>query len=143
VTTSPSTPIGTSTLTLTGSSGSLTHTTTIALVMSTDLLFTDDPLTSQVTVVKAVHVTDLRLAIDILRSRNGLARFAYSDSSLLVGTTVERALHLTDLREALNAVYDALRLARPLYTDPVIGAGQTMIKEAHIAELRSAVRAVW
>src|SRR2546426_6770049 len=105
--------------------------------------FTDDPLTSRLSVVKAVHVTDLRRVIDTLRSRNRLAAFNYTDSSLTVGMTVARAVHLTDLREALNGVYDALGRARPTYnTDPTIMAGQTMIKQAHIAELRSAVRAV-
>ncbi len=112
-------------------------------VTGTGVLFTDDPLTSRVDVVKAVHITDLRRAIDTLRSRNSLAAFAYTDSSLTARMTVARAVHLADLREALNGVYDALKLARPTYnTDPTIVAGQTTIKQAHIAELRSAVRAV-
>ncbi len=37
--------------------------------------FTDDPLTSRVTPVKAVHITELREAINSLRSNNGLAAF--------------------------------------------------------------------
>jgi len=111
-------------------------------VTGTGVLFTDDPLTSRVSVVKAVHVTDLRRAIDSLRSRNGLAAFAYADSALTARMTAARAVHLADLREALNGVYDALGRARPTYTDPTIVARQTTIKQAHIAELRSAVRAV-
>ena len=35
--------------------------------------FADDPLTSQVTLIKAVHITELRDAINTLRSNNGLA----------------------------------------------------------------------
>ena len=108
-------------------------------VTGTGVLFTDEPLTSRVSVIKAVHVTDLRRAIDTLRSRNGLAAFGYTDSSLAVGMTVARVVHLTDLREALNAVYDALRRARPTYTDPTIVAGQTTIMKIHVEQLRSAV----
>lgn len=102
--------------------------------------FTNDPLTSQVTPVKAVHITELRQAINTLRSRNGLAAFGFTDPTLTAGVTQVRAVHITDLRTALNPVYDALGRARPSYTDPTISAGQRVIKKVHIEEIRSAVR---
>ena len=103
--------------------------------------FTNDPLTSQVTPVKAVHITELRQAIDTLRSRNGLGAFTYTDSALTVGVTQIKAVHVTELRTALNGVYDALGRTRPTYTDATLTAGQTVIKAAHITEVRNAVRA--
>ena len=105
-------------------------------------IFTDDPLTLQVTPVKVVHITELREAINTLRSNNGLGAFSFTDSTLTAGVTQVRAVHLTDLRTALNGVYDALVLTRPTYTDPTIVAGVTEIKAVHISEIRSAVRAV-
>lgn len=104
--------------------------------------FTDDPLTAQVTKIKALHVTELQNAINTLRSRNGLAAFSFTDPTLTAGVTQVRAVHITDLRTALNGVYDALGRALPTYMDPTITAAQTAIKAAHISEIRSAIRAV-
>ena len=89
--------------------------------------FTDDPLTLRVTSVKAVHITELRDAINTLRSNKGLGAFSFTDPTLTAGVTPVRAVHLTDLRTALNGVYDALALARPTYPDPTIVTGQTII----------------
>ena len=104
--------------------------------------FTDDPLSAQVTPVKKVHITDLREAINTLRSNNGLSAYSYTDSTLTAGTTQAKVVHITDLRTALNGVYDAKSRTRPSYTDSTITAGQTIIKKAHMAEIRSAVRDV-
>jgi hypothetical protein len=106
----------------------------------TSFTFTDDPLTSQVTPVKAVHIIELRQAINTLRSRNGLSAFAFTDPTLIAGVSPIRAVHITELRTALNGVFDAQGLTRPTYTDPTIVAGQTAVKKIHIEEIRSAAR---
>ncbi len=132
------------------SGGGCSGTGTCILTMNADTtvtatyskIFTDDPLTSQVTPSKAVHITELREAINTLRSNNGLAAFSFTDPTLTAGVTQFKGVHVTDLRTALNEVYDALALTRPTYTDPTITAGQMAIKRVHIAEIRSAVRDV-
>jgi uncharacterized repeat protein (TIGR01451 family) len=101
--------------------------------------FTDDPLTSQVTIVKAIHVTELRQAINTLRSRNGLSAFSFTDPTLTPGFTI-KAIHLTELRTAINEVLDAQSRTRPTFTDDPVVAGQTVVKKIHIDEIRSAVR---
>ena len=66
--------------------------------------FVDDPL--QVgDPIKAVHVTELRERIDILRGTAGLTRFRWTDPTIVRGVTPVRAVHLTELHMALNAVY--------------------------------------
>jgi len=105
-------------------------------------IFTDDPLTAQVTPVKTAHITELREAINTLRSNNGLAAFSFTDSTLTAGVTQIRSFHLTELRTALDEVYDVLGRARPSYTNPTIVAGQTVIKKSRIEEIRAAIRAV-
>ena len=110
--------------------------------MPVPFTFTDDPLTAQVTPVKAVHINELRDDVNTLRSRNGLAAFSYTDLTLTVGATQVKVAHLTELRTALNGVYDAQGKTQPTYTDPTITAGKTAIKKAHITEIRSAVKAV-
>ncbi len=104
--------------------------------------FTDDPLTSQVTPIKAVHITELREAINSLRSNNGLAAFSFTDPTLTAGVTQIRSLHLTELSTALDEVYDALGQTQPTYTDQTITSGTTVVKKSHIDEIRSAVKAV-
>jgi len=104
--------------------------------------YTDDPITSQSTLIKAAHITDLRQAINTLRSNNSLSAFSFTDSTLTAGSTQVRKVHIAELRTALDGVYDAQSKTRPSYTDPTITAGQTTIKKAHIAEIRSAVKNV-
>jgi hypothetical protein len=94
-------------------------------------------LTAQVTPVSAAHFSELREAINTLRSRNNLAPLA-QDLTLAVGMLV-RAVHLTDLRGGLNQVYDALARPLPSYTNPTIVPGQTVIMKTHIEQLQNAV----
>jgi subtilisin family serine protease len=102
--------------------------------------YTDDPITSQSTPIKAAHITELRQAINTLRSNNGLSSFSFTDSTLTAGSTQIKAVHITELRTALNGVYDAQSKTKPTYTDPTVTAGQTTVKKAHIAEIRQAVK---
>ena len=88
--------------------------------------------------IKFVHTTELRGAIDVLRAVNSLSPFIWSDPMLTAGTSIVRAQHIVDLRMALSQVYAALSLPPPTYTDPVL----TTIKAAHIEELRAAIIAI-
>lgn len=104
--------------------------------------FTDDPLTAQTTPIKAVHINELRAAVNTLRSQAGLATFSFTDLTLTASSTHVRAVHITELRHALDMLYDAVGQARPSYTDSTLSAGQTPVKRLHIAELRSAINGV-
>ncbi len=104
--------------------------------------YTDDPITSQSTLIKAAHITDLRQAINTLRSNNGLATASFTNSTLTAGSSQVRVGDITELRSALDDVYVVQGKAKPTYTDSTIASGQTTIKKAHIAEIRSAVKDV-
>jgi fibronectin type 3 domain-containing protein len=106
-------------------------------------LFTDDPLQVGVTVVKAVHVTELRTYIDTLRSRYGLVAYAWTDPLLAANGTAVKVVHITDLRTALQAVYTAAGRTPPTYSDPVLAAGSTTVKAVHLSEIRAAVAAIY
>jgi hypothetical protein len=105
-------------------------------------VFTDPTLTPRSTVVRAAHFTELRGAIDTLRSRQGLAAFGWTDSSLAVGATTIKRVHLAELRVAVSAIYAARGLAAPAWTDPTVTAGATTVRAVHITELRAAVLAL-
>ncbi|HKB09583.1 MAG TPA: CHRD domain-containing protein [Vicinamibacterales bacterium] len=111
-----------------------------ATFLPTSFAFTDDLLTARGTPVKAVHVLELRQAINTLRFNNMLPPFVFTDT-LTAGTTVISAVHVSELRTALNAVYVAKGLAPPTYTDPAVAAG-IAVKAVHVAELRFALRQV-
>jgi hypothetical protein len=102
--------------------------------------FTDDPLPGG-TLVKAVHVAELRTRINAVRARVGLAAYPYVDPTLGVGLTQIKAQHIVDLRNALAQAYVHTGRTPPAYTDPGLEPGVTM-KTAHIAELRAAVIAI-
>ena len=104
-------------------------------------VFTDSTLTAGSTVVAAVHVLDLRSAIDALRTQYGLLAYAWTNA-LVAGASVVRAMDLIEVRSALGAAYVAAAVSQPTYTEPTITAGETVIKASHITEARSAVRAI-
>jgi hypothetical protein len=105
--------------------------------------FTDDPLAAGNTAVKAVHLTELRQAIDQLRARYGFAGYAWTDTTVTPGSTPVKAVHLTEMRSALNDVYNSAARTPPTYTTPTLTAGAAVISSVHIAELRAAVLAIW
>jgi len=102
------------------------------------ITFTDEPLSARSSVIRALHITELRARIDALRALHALPAYQYTDSSITAGTTVLKAVHVTDLRSALSEVYVAAGLTPPTYTDGTLAAG-TPVKTAHIAEIRAAV----
>ena len=110
-------------------------------------IFTDgvgptSTISSGTTVIKAVHVLELRAAIDNLRAVYGLGAFPWTEGTLSVGSTTAKRIHFIDLRGALSPVCAALPGRCAAYTDPGIIPGQTVIKAAHIDELRANVRAL-
>ena len=103
--------------------------------------FTDDSILTGSTIVKAVHITELRSRIDALRASAGLSPFPWTDLTLTAGSTIIQAIHVTEMRIALNQMYAAAGRPSPNYTDPALAAGN-VIKAVYIAELRSAVVAL-
>ena len=101
--------------------------------------FTDDPIRPGVTPVRAVHFTELRARIDVLRREAGLARFAWTDPELRAGVTPVRLAHLLELRTALAAAYAAAGRPEPHWTDTAPVPGVTPIRAVHLTELRAAV----
>lgn len=132
---------GSATITLSVGDGTATTTTTFTVRVVTYAPFSDDVLTSRSSIIRAVHVTELRTRIDALRQAAGLAAYAYADSSLTAGAMTVRAQHILDLRAALAEAYVALSVSQPAYTDPALGPGFGM-KAVHIEELRADVIAL-
>ena len=115
---------------------------TVTVEVSVSEPFTDHPIRPGVTPVKAVHFTELRERIDVLRRAAGLPAFPWTDAVLRAGVTSVKLVHLRELREALGAAYVAAGRLTPGWTDRPPTAGSTPISAAHVMELRAAVVAL-
>jgi hypothetical protein len=125
----------------TNSAGS-TNSSTATITVTAYQPFADDTLTAGSSVIRAVHVTELRARIDALRGRYQLAPYSYTDPTLTAGATFIQARHITDLRAALAEAYVAAgRAPLPNYTDTPLDAAMP-VRAAHIAEIRAAVIAI-
>jgi uncharacterized protein YkwD len=103
--------------------------------------FTNSPLTAG-TKVLAVHVTELRNAINLLRAEWGIDPVEWTDPTLSARATRIKAAHILEMREAVNAVYLNAQQSPPAYASP-IEAGVSKVSARDINELRSFVLAVW
>ena len=102
--------------------------------------FTDDPLVRGKTVVKAVHLTELRERIDAPRRKLGMAQFPWADPTITPGSTPIRQVHVVELRAALEEVYAEVRKTLPGWAGGVQVGGA--VKAMHVTELRDAVTAL-
>jgi hypothetical protein len=138
----PPYPPGSASITVTNTLG---QSTTLAngFLYTSVVPFTDSPLVAGVTVIKRVHLTELRTRIDALRARyGGLPAFSYTDPTITAGVTVIAAQHIVELREALAPAYlTATGTAATYATDPSLATGMG-VKAAHVNELRTRVLAI-
>jgi hypothetical protein len=87
--------------------------------------------------IKAVHLTQLRTAVNAMMVAAGLDAKFFTNGTLSVGSTRVSRLHLVELRAALNVARSALGLAPLVFTDATLTAGATTIKGIHVSEVRA------
>ena len=102
---------------------------------ATTILFTDTSLAG--VPIKAVHLTELRTAINAMRIAAGLDAIYFTNPTVASGSMTVKRVHLLELRAALNAARSALGLAALGYTNTTITARTTVISSAHVTELRA------
>lgn len=107
--------------------------------LATTVIFTDATLTATSTKAKLVHFTELRTAVNAVRTLGGLGSMAFTSPEPTTAVTVRRQ-HLLDLRAALDEARAAVAMGGLTYTDSTVTAGSTAIKAAHINELRNGVK---
>jgi hypothetical protein len=105
-------------------------------------VFVDPSLSPRTTPIRAVHVTDLRAAIDTLRRHLGLPAVVWTDALLVPGATLVKRAHVIELRAALREAYQTAGRGAPTFTDETVTAWVTPIKALHLNEVRAAVRAL-
>ena len=105
---------------------------------ATTTIFTDPAVTTAIR-AKAVHMNELRTAVNAMRAAAALSAFSFTDPVITAGTTKWKAVHVNELRSALDAARAAIGLPAISWTDPTLTAGNTRIKGAHVTELRNGV----
>jgi chitodextrinase len=110
------------------------------LDLATTVIFTDDTITVASTVIKANHVTELRTAVNALRTAAGLGSATWTNSPLS-GAWI-KAVDISELRTALGNAINILGLTAPNYTDSTLIGTPTnaTIKKSHIEELLQRVK---
>ncbi|MFL6245102.1 MAG: hypothetical protein ACJ74H_03685 [Thermoanaerobaculia bacterium] len=105
---------------------------------ATAINFTDSTLVASSTAVKSDHFTQMRTAVNALRTLNGgQSAFSFTDPTL-DNTMNVKAVHMNELRTQLNNVRTALGFSALTFTDTVT-ATSTPIRKVHVDELRNGV----
>ena len=104
--------------------------------LATTVFFTDDPVAPQATVINALHLAELRTAVNAVRGAAGLSALDWTNPTL--SNAWIHAIDVTELRTALNEALLTLGLTPPNYIDSEL-AGVT-IKAVHFDQLRSGVK---
>jgi uncharacterized protein YkwD len=103
--------------------------------LATTMMFTDDPLSAGV-VVRAVHLAELRTAVNAVRAQAGLGAGTYTDSA--TAGVILRAVHITQLRSQLDEALGLLGRTTGGWTDaPLAGVA---IRAIHFQEIRNRVK---
>ena len=105
---------------------------------ATTIVFTDDPLTTT-TLIKAVHITQARTAVNSLRACAGLTATTFIDTPLNSGTLIKK-VHIDELRTGLTAARTSLGLPTLSFTDPTLALNTSLVKRLHISDIRTGVK---
>ena len=107
--------------------------------------WTDNPVVANSTIIKATHITELRVAINNEISRRGGIQKVWTDPSLVTppspAPNIVRESHVRELRSAANyaksvdCTTDSSSVAT--WTDDPLVAKSTLVRAVHINELRT------
>ena len=105
--------------------------------VATMIVFTD-PTMGIGSTIRLAHFSELRTAVNAVRSLAGLGAFNFTAPVPALTVGVKKA-HMDDLRLSLAAARAALGLSALSLTDPTIVAGTTAVKATHVTQLRNGV----
>jgi hypothetical protein len=103
--------------------------------------FTDEPVVSGATAIRAAHVNELRVSVDTLRASCGLEPYPYAAPAPAAGVSTIQAAHFSEPRTALDQYFDCRALPRPSYPFPQPAPG-TPVLGRHLSEIRAAASGV-
>ncbi len=106
--------------------------------LATIVVYTHPTLTAGSSTVQAVDMTELRTAVNAVRTLYGIGAGAYSFPTLTPGSTLVHALDMTELRTNLSTPITGMGFAAPTYTNTI--SASSIIKAIDFTEARNAMR---
>lgn len=103
--------------------------------IATTVIFTDDPLVAGV-VVKAIHLSQARTAINAVRLLAGLVPTTFTDTA--AAGLIVKQIHVTQMRSSLDAALGPLGFTTGGYTNPSLTG--VVIKAVHFQEIRNRMK---
>jgi hypothetical protein len=103
--------------------------------LATTVIFTNDPLAPGF-LVRAVHLAELRTAVNAVRAQAGLGAGTYTDAAT-AGVAV-KAIHITQLRSQLDQAMTALGRTTGGWTEGSLSG--VRVKAVHFQEIRDRVK---
>lgn len=103
--------------------------------------WTNDPLQPDITLVRKVHVDELRAWINNRRQDIGLSPFSWTDPDIIANSTLVRDDHINDLRTAISGVHTTCGQTAPTWSE-TLTANVTNIRAIHVEEIRDKVETI-
>ena len=92
------------------------HTSAVSnLDIATTVVFTDPAITANVSLIRALHVTELRTAINAVRASANLGAYTFTHPTLTANATAITAIDYAELRDALAPARSAIGLPAVTY----------------------------
>ena len=104
--------------------------------LATAIIFTNDPLVTGTTTIQAVHLSEMRSAVNGMGAISGQGPFTYATGGS-AGTAITAA-QINELRTFLDGTLSVIGFATGGYTD-ALSAG-VQIKAVHFQEIRDRVK---
>jgi hypothetical protein len=109
-----------------------------AAALATTVSFTDEPLVTGSTLIKRIHLVELRTAVNAVRTLAGIGTTTFTDPTLIAGTTLVKTIHVSELRTALSAAMTSLGFSAPSFSSGL--ATSSVVKQSHFQELRTLMK---
>ncbi len=103
--------------------------------IATAVTFTDPTIVGGSTKIKASHLTELRTAVDSVRTFAGLAPYSYTNA-IAPGAPI-RASDVQQLRTALAQARSTIGLPALAFGDPTLTPSASLVRAMHIEQLRA------
>ncbi|MBP7652316.1 right-handed parallel beta-helix repeat-containing protein [Candidatus Dependentiae bacterium] len=102
-------------------------------------VWSDTPLVSGQTLIRKIHIDELREEINYVRKLRGLSAFSWTDPVITADQTLIRKIHIDELRSASAQAANAANSQTPVWTDSSLTAGESIIRKIHFDELRQKI----